>query len=372
MAVGDDRDTFKLVSIEKLFSNLLQLKKKPQLFIHAHNPNLTNAGYKCYRDFRDENVYEGLQDVVGDAFVTTLFEILYSDEVKIANPLGAKRAVHKLTTMYLTFFNMHPRYKSRLGFVDLVVLAKFKDVEELGCQGPSVTVDGVPETVKVIVVAVCGDNLSQHKLGGFSASFSQGHICRYFTATTANLHAVTSEEQCQIMTRADDSSHLAAAKENPQDGRKLHGVVGPSPMAQLAHFDVTTQVAPDMMQDLFEGASAHIIGHVTKGLIDEGALTLEDLKREENTHWSVLLQLPNIVTLVLSEKITEDWVAYLEVLVKDFVEAFTAMYPTAEVLPKMHYMVHYARLTAALVFLRQYWCLRFERNTSNLSPWLQK
>ncbi|CAN7951622.1 unnamed protein product [Ixodes pacificus] len=171
-------------------------------------------------------------------------------------------------------------------------------------------------------------------------------------------------------------------------------------------------MAPDMMHDLFEGAFAHIIRHVTKGLIDEGALTLEDLKRvetfpygyndrknrpepltaaflqggaslkgtaaqkwclfrlfplifgtsvqEENKHWSVLLQLHNIVTLVLSEKITEDWVAYLEVLVKDFVEAFTAMYPTAEVLPKMHYMVHYARLTAALGPLRQYWCLRFE------------
>ncbi|KAG0436968.1 hypothetical protein HPB47_017677 [Ixodes persulcatus] len=184
---------------------------------------------------------------------------------------------------------MHPRYRSKLGSVYLVVLAKFKDVvkhglcailkpvlyelEELGCQGLTVTVDGVPETMKVLVVAVCCDNLSQHKLGGFSASFSQGHVCRYCTATTANLHAVTNEEQCQIRTRADHSSHLAAAEANPQEGRKLHGV-------------------------------------------------------EENKHWGVLLQLHSIVTLVLSEKITEDWVAYLEVLVKDFVEAFTAMPPS--------------------------------------------
>ncbi|KAG0445181.1 hypothetical protein HPB47_018809 [Ixodes persulcatus] len=74
---------------------------------------------------------------------------------------------------------------------------------------------------------------------------------------------------------------------------------------------------------------------------------------EEKKHWNVLLQLHNIVTLVLSQKISEDWVAFLEVLVKDFVQAFTARYPTAKVVPKMRYMVHYARLNAALGPLRQ-------------------
>ncbi|CAN7944182.1 unnamed protein product [Ixodes pacificus] len=107
MAHGDDGDTFQYVSIGKVLSNLLQLKTKPGLFIDAHNPNLTDAGYKSYRDFRDETVYEGLQDVVTDASVMTLFLILYSDEVEIANPLGAKRGVHKLTTVYFTLLNMH-------------------------------------------------------------------------------------------------------------------------------------------------------------------------------------------------------------------------------------------------------------------------
>ncbi|CAN7940080.1 unnamed protein product [Ixodes hexagonus] len=171
-------------------------------------------------------------------------------------------------------------------------------------------------------------------------------------------------------------------------------------------------MAPDVMHDLFEGTFSHVIVHVTKGLIDEGTLTLEDLKRvetfaygfsdrknrpeplsvgflrgeaslrgtasqkwflfrlfplifgtsvqEENKHWGVLLQLDGIVDIVLSEEIPEDWNSYLEVLVADFIQAFTETYPAARVLPKVHYMVHYSRMTAALGPLRQYWRLRFE------------
>ncbi|XP_040078364.2 uncharacterized protein LOC120850082 [Ixodes scapularis] len=426
--VGDEGDTSQYVSIGKVLTNILQLKAAPELLIDEHVPTLTDDGYKTYKDFRDGSAYERLRDVVTDASVMTLFVLLYMDEVEIANPLGAKRGVHKLTTVYFTLLNIHPRYRSRLRSVYLVILAKFKDVEkhglcailkpllddlkELSSTGLTAAINGVPQNVKVIVMAVCGDNLSQHKLGGFSACFSQGRVCRYCMVRSRDLRTVTSEEHCQIRTRDSHNSHLAAVKINPQVNCKLYGVVGPSPISQLTYFDVTMQMAPDVMHDLFEGALAFIIKHVTKGLMDEGTLSLEDLKRVEtfpygfndrknrpepltaafiqggaslkgtasqkrclfrlyplifgtsipegNRHWNVLLQLHGIVDLVLSEEILEDWLAYLEVLVEDFIQAFTEMYPEARILPKIHYIVHYARMTAALGPLRQYWCLHFE------------
>ncbi|XP_040070471.1 uncharacterized protein LOC120843248 [Ixodes scapularis] len=132
MKVGDEGDTFQYVSIGKVLTNILQLKAAPELLIDEHVPTLTDDGYKTYKDFRDGSVYERLRDVVTDASVMTLFVLLYMDEVEIANPLGAKRGVHKLTTVYFTLLNIHPRYRSRLRSVYLVILAKFKDVEKHG------------------------------------------------------------------------------------------------------------------------------------------------------------------------------------------------------------------------------------------------
>ncbi|CAN7940078.1 unnamed protein product, partial [Ixodes hexagonus] len=113
-------------------------------------------------DFRDGTVYEELRDVVTDASVMTLFVILYSDEVEIVNPLGAKRGAHKLTTVYFALLNMHLRHRSKLKSVYLVILAKFKHVEkhgfdavlkplldeleQLSCNGLTITVNGVPQT----------------------------------------------------------------------------------------------------------------------------------------------------------------------------------------------------------------------------------
>ena len=62
-------------------------------------------------------------------------------------------------------------------------------------------------------------------------------------------------------------------------------------------------------------------------------------------YWTNYLDLLDIVDLLLAPELTEDNVAHLSVLVADHHKQFCHLYPHASVTPKMHYLVHMARLT---------------------------
>ncbi|EEC02200.1 conserved hypothetical protein, partial [Ixodes scapularis] len=263
-----------------------------------------------------------------------------------------------------------------------------------------------------VVLAVCGDNLSQHKLAGFTCSFSKGRVCRFCMASANKLHEITREDLCQVRTCDIHRVHLAAVSVNSDLNCKLYGVAGISPLATLPYFDVTAQMAPDIMHDLFEGVFVYVIRHVLKGLITDKVLAKSDLEKvvnfpygyndrknrpeeispsfiagasnlkgtacqkwclfrlmplifsssvpEGNPHWDVLLKLQHVADIILAEQMPDDIVAYLEVAVEAFLKSFCAMYPDVGLIPKMHYIVHYARMTEGLGPLRQFWCLRFE------------
>ncbi len=48
--------------------------------------------------------------------------------------------------------------------------------------------------------------------------------------------------------------------------------------------------------------------------------------------------------ILLAPRITKDEVAYLQLLIEQHHEAFVRLYPDASVIPKIHYMLHMARL----------------------------
>ncbi len=61
-------------------------------------------------------------------------------------------------------------------------------------------------------------------------------------------------------------------------------------------------------------------------------------------HWLNYLDLLTITDLLLAPEITEDDISHLSVLIKDHHQEFVNLYPHASVTPKMHYLVHMARL----------------------------
>ena len=61
--------------------------------------------------------------------------------------------------------------------------------------------------------------------------------------------------------------------------------------------------------------------------------------------WDNYLTLMKIVDILFAPKINEDLVGYMAQCITEHHLNFVRLYPTASVIPKMHFMVHMPRLT---------------------------
>ncbi|KAG0422080.1 hypothetical protein HPB47_002071, partial [Ixodes persulcatus] len=182
-------------------------------------------------------------------------------------------------------------YRANLSNIHLTLMATYQDVEKEGLKnvlqsllhdlsqlkdhGLQVQCSRGTVTVKATVVEVCGDNLSLHKLGGFSCSFSNGRVCHFCMARKEKLAELIREDLCTLRNSAAHQRQLSAMAVNAAL-KTNYGVTGPSPMLPLKDFGVTKQLMPDVMHDMFEGGFAVPLHQVLKGLNLEGTLTFYD------------------------------------------------------------------------------------------------
>ena len=73
-------------------------------------------------------------------------------------------------------------------------------------------------------------------------------------------------------------------------------------------------------------------------------LIVGDLVPDDDDRWLNYLKMMEVVDLLFCSRISEDNCAYLAALISDQRREFTELYSDASVLPKMHFMVHMARL----------------------------
>lgn len=57
---------------------------------------------------------------------------LYSDEFEVANPLGSKKRLHKVSAFYFTLGNIPPKDRSVLRHIHLLILVKHRLVKTYG------------------------------------------------------------------------------------------------------------------------------------------------------------------------------------------------------------------------------------------------
>ncbi|KAG0414409.1 hypothetical protein HPB47_008432 [Ixodes persulcatus] len=110
-------------------------------------------------------------------------------------------------------------------------------------------------------------------------------------------------------------------------------------------FDITKQLMPDVMHDMFEGGFAVVLHYTLQGLTSDGILTLSEFGKG-NSHWEVYLMYREIVNMVLAPIIPAEFLPYLE----DRIQAFLWLY----------YLVHYPRIIERYGPLQRYWCMRLE------------
>lgn len=64
----------------------------------------------------------------------------------------------------------------------------------------------------------------------------------------------------------------------------------------------------------------------------------------DDEHWLNYMDLLTIVDLLLAPEVTEDDCAHVSILITEHHQEFVRLYPHASVTPKVHYLVHMARL----------------------------
>ncbi|XP_023812750.1 uncharacterized protein LOC111947676 [Oryzias latipes] len=95
-------------------------------------------------------------------------------------------------------------------------------------------------------------------------------------------------------------------------------------------------------------------------LVTNITLIFRDLVPEDDLHWHLLLLLLNIINIVFAYDITEGMTVYLKHLISEHHKLFKELYPSKNLLPKHHFMVHYPRCIRKIGPLIHIWTMRFE------------
>ena len=349
--------------------------------------------------------------------------ILFQDACEISNPLGAAKKKHKILAVYFTLGNLDPRCRSIIDPMQLVLLCKesylkkyghdqifgplIKDIQALEQSG--ITLES-GEILKGSVLVICGDNLGSHCIGGYCESFQSHYYCRYCTLTKtqiAEMHASTEK------LRTPETYNRIIQQLQDSDEEKFEGIKFDSVFNSLDHFHVAMPGLPPCLgHDLFEGVVDFDLTLCIAYFIDKKWFTL-DLFNEKLAQfpfcgndvpnrpfaisktklgghavqnwwtlrfftlvvfelvqdigdevWKFVLCLKEIVELVVSPVIDESQLAYLNVLIQEYLYNRRELFALESLKPKHHFLSHYPWLILNFGPLIRLWTLRFESKHS--------
>lgn len=95
-------------------------------------------------------------------------------------------------------------------------------------------------------------------------------------------------------------------------------------------------------------------------------VTIGDKVDPRDPVWQLMITLKELVELVCAPTITTAQVAYLNIVVVEYLETRKAVFPSDHLKPKHHYLLHYASLILKMGPLIQLWTMRFESKHSYL------
>ncbi|XP_064475545.1 uncharacterized protein LOC135389426 [Ornithodoros turicata] len=348
---------------------------------------------------------------------------LYSNEFEVCDPLGSKRELHKLMAVYFSILNLPQKSRSSLLSIHLALLVRDKHVSTYGLNSilrplledvvrletEGIEVEGHP--IKGTVFVVTGDNLSQHRLGGFKCSFSHGRICRFCLALRHEISIKHIEQEFVLRTPSGHQHHLTMHNAGAPTV-SLYGVREPCELT-FSGFDPTQHLPPDVMHDIHEGVLPFAIKHILSNLISLNFFSIDDLNKEiihfgystydnrnkpqpvsrEFIHgtgsmkgnasqffcffrhlslyvgdrvpsdcpaWKVYTLLRQVVDLIMCRRIPVSCVPYLQRLIYFFLMDFHSLFPSVATPPKMHYLIHYPSYIYRYGPLINLWAMRFE------------
>lgn len=373
-----------------------------------------------FEDYQDGKMYKNNVLFKNEA----LHLILYQDAFEIVNPLGSGRKKHKILAVYYCLGNFEPWCRNRIDNIQLVLLCKEQYFRTFGQDNIFNTFIndlkaiengfniGTDEVVPGGVVAISGDNLGSHFIGGFSENFScSEYPCRYCLVTREEMF----EDQFyaknfEMRNKNNYDEAVEKLRENTEH-RHVQGIKFKSIFNKLKYFHVSSPgLPPCIAHDFFEGVVAYDMHLYLMHLIKEKILTLKGINNKiskfkyqpsdsrdipcainikskklsgnavqnwtflrlfpimyyesneirNSPVWLLIILLHEIVQLVCAPKLALPQIYYLRTLLEEYMEERANMFPEKPLRPKHHYILHYPSLMIQFGPLIRFWTLRFE------------
>ena len=260
--------------------------------------------------FHEENVIKDCRDGLifreNEFFKTNPTAIpllLFTDELEVANPLGAGKTKHKVQCTYYTTLDVIPQLRSRVKSIQLcsLVLSRhwkkygnlkcnrnfIEDLKDLETNGLEVKKPS-KKVLKIGLGLVVGDNLGQHMLCEMNCCFSSGFICRFCNGKYSDIckdHLLYSEidedYSTELLTKAkyDECADLAVA--NGTSSEETLGIKSHCVLNVLQSFHCVGQTPPCLGHDYFEGIFSYDVQHYLDFIINkEKLISVDDFNKK--------------------------------------------------------------------------------------------
>ncbi|XP_064468295.1 uncharacterized protein LOC135378998 [Ornithodoros turicata] len=245
------------------------------------------------RDFGD-GLRASNHPILAKCSENVLSIVLYSDDIELSNPIGAKRGLRgKLSMFYVTFANIPPHERSKVSNIFLLAVGHAKHLKTAKAKslllhdfitavnnlhdGVTVVTPTGTEVVHGSLLAYIGDSLAAHNMGGFKEGFSRNVrlSCRTCKTETADFHKHHYDDRCTPRTNSEINKQvqaLTAAKSNAERKRLSaeFGVNAGSVLSEIQHFSLVDDILYDPMHILLEGIVPREISLFAKYLIFDG------------------------------------------------------------------------------------------------------
>ncbi|CAN7939906.1 unnamed protein product [Ixodes hexagonus] len=265
------------------------------------------------------------------------------------------------------------------------------------------------------VVAILGDNLGSHTIGGFTENFSKDtYICRFCLMKREEMF--DKESLTGDLELRDPDNYNEAVKTLSVDNSLAAclGIKFDSKFNRLKYFHVCAPgLLPCLGHDLFEGVVSYDLALYLNHFIKQCRwLSIEELNKKIllfkfkgadandrppeiscskklNGHavqnwnllrflplflfenvcvdepvWELVLMLIEIVQLVCAPQITMPMIMRLKDLTEDYLSRRIELFPEASLKPKHHYLLHYPYLITQFGPLIRLWTMRCESKHS--------
>lgn len=346
---------------------------------------------------------------------------LYFDDWEPDNALGSHKKMNAIAATYVTFPTIPKKYSSYLENILVVQLFKTKDkmfgnqetyndlVKQcifLEKEGIDILVHNSPVRVHFVLGLILGDNLGLHEVLGFSKSFVSNYPCRFCKSHRTQMHSMT---KCNPkLKRTIHNYEEDVLADNLSETGINHSCV----FNIIPSFHATSNLAVDIMHDMYEGVCHYNLSYILKYLINEKKffsldtfnekkkifdygvydignicvpILADHISREKfNTSasemrcifnflplfigeyvpktdkvWKFVCEFIQILDILTDSEINPVKIDLLDVLIEKH-HKFVINVFKEKLKPKYHFMVHYSHIIKLIGPVSNIWCMRLE------------